>query len=584
MGSKYIKAPSNRKLIEKLRKEGMPSIGEIENLLIYQQSLSQKIRNKSKNNKLANQKGINFTEAMKFIYNFNKKATKSINVYHTLKKDNDKFLASMDKFKHRNKILPSIEQEKVNYIFSNLIKKYEKRGINVTRSFIDSDIYKKNGLLLSNTDIYHFYKFDILDQNEKDKKAEKNMDFLVKIKRQAQRMYNKKLIESKKLEEENEKFIFFNNENKQIVKPIQPPDEKKPEPIRKRQSLFNFVNRVNIIIREIKDEKKEIKKLKKLILEEEKFIQLQKRKMKEQNNMNNNMNNNLNKNNNNSISKNEESSYIRTNKRKKARTINPIFTKNFNSKSTDQIANNNKSNNDGKNKLISEESKILSSTENINKENTTMHTNTKNNLNTLISDSTNLTNNNINEYKNRKLLYKIYNNLSLAKIMRRRLSSIPYLNISNQSNNSESRGSIPSGIAINLRKKRRSSLQIPKNLKRDLTVDETYEKIANLDFISLEKDTDIRREKVNTLLKKYYGRRYQEYNKKNNHIKILNNYERLKNEIINSEKKNTIYAYSAVLPKAMQKRIEYNLEQNEKLKNYGSEYIKSFYEKKLNDE
>ena len=68
-------------------------------------------------------------------------------------------------------------------------------------------------------------------------------------------MYNKKLIESKKLEEENEKFIFFNNENKQIVKPIQPPDEKKPEPIRKRQSLFNFVNRVNIIIREIKEEK-----------------------------------------------------------------------------------------------------------------------------------------------------------------------------------------------------------------------------------------------------------------------------------------------------------------------------------------
>ena len=77
----------------------------------------------------------------------------------------------------------------------------------------------------------------------------------------------------------------------------------------------------------------------------------------------------------------------------------------------------------------------MSSTENINKENTTMHTNTKNNLNTLISDSTNLTNNNINEYKNRKLLYKIYNNLSLAKIMRRRLSSIPYLNISNQDDN-----------------------------------------------------------------------------------------------------------------------------------------------------
>ena len=33
----------------------------------------------------------------------------------------------------------------------------------------------------------------------------------------------------------------------------------------------------------------------------------------------------------------------------------------------------------------------------------------------------------------------------------------------------------------------------------------------------------------------------------------------------------------------MQNKIEHNLEQNEKLKNYGNDFIISFYDKKLND-
>ena len=61
-------------------------------------------------------------------------------------------------------------------------------------------------------------------------------------------------------------------------------------------------------------------------------------------------------------------------------------------------------------------------------------------------------------------------------------------------------------------------------MKRTLTVIDTYEKISHLDFISLEKDSDKKREKVTKLLKKFYGKNYQDFNKKNNHIKILRNY------------------------------------------------------------
>ena len=174
-------------------------------------------------------------------------------------------------------------------------------------------------------------------------------------------------------------------------------------------------------------------------------------------------------------------------------------------------------------------------------------------------------------------MYSIFRQFSLSNIIKKRLSTINILNF----NNSNSTNSTNS-FFINLQKKRRSSVIVP-TMKRTLTVIDTYEKISHLDFISLEKDSDKKREKVTKLLKKFYGKNYQDFNKKNNHIKILRNYKWMKEEIIKSENKNALVKYKNELPELMQNKIEHNLEQNEKLKNYGNDFIISFYDKKLND-
>ena len=137
--------------------------------------------------------------------------------------------------------------------------------------------------------------------------------------------------------------------------------------------------------------------------------------------------------------------------------------------------------------------------------------------------------------------------------------------------------------SLNIHKKRKNSLDIPKNLNRALTVNEAYDKITDLGFISHQKNSEIKREKVKTLLKKYYGKKYQEFNEKNNHIHILHNCEKIKEKIIETEKTSTFVKYKNELPRLLQNKIELYLRLNKKLKNYGKDFIISFYDKKLND-
>ena len=556
-------APSNRTLIDQLKKEGKPLISEIEDALIFKNSnpnvFGQRNINKSNLNLMDKQNRINYTEAMKFINKFNKNMTNSIDSYILKSQENNVFKKSFNRIKKLQQKFPSNETEKINYIFGNLIKKYSQRGLKITKQFFDKDIYKECGLLLMNNDLNKFYKYEsALNRDKPSKKAEKNINFLRKIEKQAQKLYNKKLLERKNLEDEKENIIYFNggdpnnlnnNEQNNNNMPSQP-QEKKLEIKNKRQNLNFFLNRINIIIREIKEEKDEIKKLKKLIIEEEKMISLQKKKFNEENNINL-----------------ENSEFSNKRRDKKTKTINPIMALHFGQK-----------NKNDKKKLVSEESKVFSSTDNVNKENTSQSNIINNQNNNIQSESTNITNNNIKENSNINYLNKIYNHLTLAKIMRKRLSSITLFNRNKNFHKSNS--------LINLKKKRirRVSLEVPKNLKKSLTVSDTYEKISNLDFISYKEDTTKKREKVSKLLKKYYGRRYPEFNMKNNHIKILNNFVKLREEIIKSEKNNDFYIYNNDLPQLMKKNIEINLEQNEKLKNYGSTFIQSFYDKKLKDD
>ena len=556
--------PSNRRIIDTLKKEGKPLINEIEDALIFKNSSQNSFSNSNSNlNLLDNNNRINYTEAMKFIHKFNKNMTNSIDSYNQRSQENNLFKKSFNNIKKIQHKIASTESNKINYIFGNLIKKYSQRGLEISKKLFDKDIYKESGLLLMNNDLNKFYNYEYtMNKNNKNKKAEKNINFLNKIKKQAQKLYNKRLLERKNFEEE-ENIIYFNksNENNEnnanninnnndtnnnnASSQLQ---EKKAEIKNKRQNLNVFINRVNIILREIKEEKDEIKKLKKLILEEEKMISFQKRKYDEENNINL-----------------ENSEFTNQRKNKKTKTINPIMSLHFGQK-----------NKNDKKKLISEESNVFSSTDNANKENTSQ-SNIINNQNKYVqSESTNITNNNIRENNNINYLNKIYNHLTLEKIKKKRLSSIALFN---RKKNFKKSNSI-----INLKKKRRVSLIVPKNLQKSLTVSDTYEKISNLDFISYKKDTNKKREKVSNLLKKYYGRKYKEFNMKNNHILILNNYVRLREEIIKSEKNNDFYIYNNDLPQLMKRNIEINLEQNEKLKNYGNTFIQSFYDKKLKDD
>ena len=557
-------APSYRIIIDRLKKEGMPLINEIEYNLMTNDPNEKTIKKLNKfNNKsseIRNQNRVNYSEAMKFISRFNKNMKINLVSYNKRKKDNIIFAESYNKLKKINeKKLPSIKQDKINYIFGGLMNKYDKKGFQITTKDFNKDIYKENGLLMSNSGLNKFYKYDfITNRNEKNKRVDKNINFLSKINKQTQILYNKILIERKNLEEENEKFIFFNNSNKEQFIPQKQQEENKPEnkpePKGKRQNLFNFMKNINIIIREIKEEKTEIKKLKKLILEEEKKIMIQNRKIREQNKK--------------FINKlKENSSFERNPKGKRTRTINPIMSIHFGKRNKSEIKNDK-----NESELIKEEINKNKKENSLN--NISLQSNNIKNINSTQSESTNLSNNFHLDLQKKRFLHSIYNQFSLSNMMKRRLSTINFLNFNNSN-------STNSGF-FNLRKKRRSSMKVP-IMKRALTVSDTYEKISNLDFISLEKDSEKKREDVTILLKKYYGKNYQDFNKKNNHIKLLRNYERMKEEIIKSENKNTSVKYKNELPILMQNKIEHNLEQNEKLKNYGNDFIISFYDKKLND-
>ena len=318
----------------------------------------------------------------------------------------------------------------------------------------------------------------------------------------------------------------------------------------KRQDAFKFFQKVNFIYKEINDEKKEINHLKKLILQEEKEIIMKKKKYDEENN---NYNNN-------------DNTYFNIKRRSKLRTINPIMPRNF-------ISNNLTNNNILS--QINEENIIEKDKKKLNSEESTDIINIKSNNNSQINltktDSTNISQHNVRD---------IYRFSSVAKIMKRRLSSVTFFNKNfgrNKNNKSKN------NLIINLRKRRRGSALVENNLNNYLTVDETYEKISLLDFISYNENTIKKREKVTNLLKKFYGNKFQKYDKKNNHIKILNNFMKLKDEIIRTENKDATRKYKYDLPKLMQNKMETCKEQNEKLKNVGEIFIRSFYNKKLKD-
>ena len=540
----------NKDIFTKLKNKRMPMISEIKEALKDKDqefiSLSYTNKNKNKNNKIKyKERRILHIEEKKFIDNYNKKLEHNLSNYNRIKKDNMFFKNSFENLKKLRQKTSSNKQEKYNYMLGGLLKKYIEKGLMIPKNSIDKDIFKESSLLTNNNNLDKFYKYDlIINKQDKDKRANKSINFLKKLKTQAYKKYQKTLLKAQKKEEND---IFINVHQRKKFNPLSLIKNKS-------QDLFGFID--NYTSKDdIQKEKREIKKIKNLILEEEKQLYLKRNKLQKINI-------------NDSKNEDENNSFILRINRGKTRTINPIMASKFN-RSENKI-NKNRFNN-----------QIILEYNNLNNKNIIQSKSQLNNINSIHSSSTNSTKININnndiENKEKKLYY-IYNRLSLYDYMDKRQSSINSINKINQLTYSNYLAS-KNYIFINLRKKRKTNLDI--YLNSALSVNDAYDKVANLDFISYKENSEKKRIKVDNLLKKYYGKKYQEYNKKNNHIKILENCQKIKDKIINSELKNTFIKYKKELPKLLQNKIELNLKLNKKLKNYGNKFIFSFYEKKL---
>ena len=535
MNERFIKSePTNKDMIKKFKEEGMPIIGEIQEALNNnnQEFINIEPENENKaSKKLHKQKDgeINFNQEIKFISNFTKKIENYINNYNQIKKDNDYFITAFHNMQKRRNENASNQQKKYNYALGNLLTKYLNKGLVISKDSLDKDVYKESSLLIPKRRLNKFYKYDfIINEKTIDKRINKNINFLKKIKKQTNRKYELTLLKGAKFDEN---YIYANANIHERKKESQPKLVNS-----KSEDLYGYFNKITYSLKDIQNEKREIRKIKNLILEEEKRLFQQRNQNKKIANNNNNITNK---------NKTEDNSLFlnRLNKGKRTRSINPIM-------STSIMENKNK-------KLISEINHL-------------------NNLNSLNSESTNLSIGNKNHDKEKKdiKLFHIYNQLSLLNYIKKRQSSIYFMNKNNPLNYSNS---------LNIHKKRKNSLDIPKNLNRALTINEAYDKITDLGSISHQKNSEIKREKVKNLLKKYYGKKYQEFNEKNNHIHILNNCEKIKEKIIETEKTSTFVKYKNELPRLLQNKIELNLKLNKKLKNYGKDFIISFYDKKLND-
>ena len=535
----------NNDIFKKLEKKGMPIISEVKDALkdkIHEFiSLNYNNKNKNKKNKINfKDREIIHSEEMKFIQNYNKKLESSLSDYNLIKKDNNFFINSFENLKKLNKKTSSNKQEEYNYIYGGLLKKYVEKGLIISKNKIDKDIYKESSLLTTNENLNKFYQLDfIINRKDKEKRTNKNINFLKKIKKQVHRIYKNALIKNEKKEEND---TFMNVHERKKINQMTFIKNKSPN------LILNDIN----YTKDIQNEKNEIKKIKNLILEEEKELFLKRNKTQKINMINNN-------------NKRSNSFILRIDKGK-IRTINPIMTTKYNYNDNPINRNNN----------------IILEYNNMNKN----IIQNKNNINSIQTSSTNLSNANINNNENEtkeKKLYYIYNQLSFYDYIKKRQTSINLSNKNNQINYSNYLSSRDS-IFINLRKKRKTKIDLSNKINNALSMNEAYDKISksNLDFISFKENSEEKRIKVDNLLKKYYGKKYQAYNKKTNHIKIMNNYQKIKEKIIKSEYKNIFIKYKKELPKLLQNKIELNLKLNKKLKNYGNEFIFSFYDKKLN--
>jgi hypothetical protein len=172
---------------------------------------------------------------------------------------------------------------------------------------------------------------------------------------------------------------------------------------------------------------------------------------------------------------------------------------------------------------------------------------------------------------------KINPSILKSGIKSNRKSCLPVINVINLKKN------VPQSNTKN--KNDSKTLINPKEIVKPKPIKEMYEKINKTFFAANKKLKNI--EKVNELLKEFYGDKMKEYNKSNSVdcYDVYNIYHKIKGKIMLYERNNEIYThYKELIPDIMANKISTIKEQDEKLKKYPVNYFKTICKKKFIEE
>ena len=600
---------TNKNLVFKLNQEGKIR-NNIEKILLFKNPKVYKFNPKYERNKSEDNENQIYNETLQLINNYNKKFSKNIKSYKEKKDENGTFIKDYKDYKKINVKIKFIKEiEKKNYMFGHLLNLYEKKHLKIPSKFFESDIYKDSGILFSkNSKIEEYFDQNISD----DKKWKKTIKFLEKISNQAQKVYKSQIISQvgnssaeNDIDDDNDNANDNDNNNDEE-------DLGKPRVKIDKEDLFEFYEKINSFNKEIKNYENDIKNLKKLISIEEKEHYKPNDKLKI-----------MNKTFNNKKIKNKRVSFENEN------STQGTFYNILNLKKKLSNANNNSflnltrytsSTMEPKYTALNTEKKFVKSkTKNFSCKNS------NSNLDLSISNNANLGNNdnNIKNNIDNNSIKKVPTNsnsyisnepenenlrLSLGLLNHRRISNRNIKLIKSKSKSINSNNLIPSILKSGHKNTRKSCLPVinviglkknipqnkaiiknenktfnnPKPIVKPKPIKEIYEKINKSFFAANKKLKNI--EKVNELLKEFYGDKMKEYNKSNSVdcYDVYNIYHKIKGKIMLYERNNEIYThYKELIPDIMANKINTSKEQDEKLKKYPVNYFKTICKKKF---
>ena len=606
---------TNKSLVFKLNQEGKIK-NNIEKILLFKNPKVYKFNPKYERSKSEDNDNQIYNETLQLINNYNKKFSENIKSYKEKKNENVTFIKDYKDYKKTNVKKKFIKEiEKKNYIFGHLLNLYDKKLLNIPTKFFESDIYKDSGILFCKKNKIDEY----FDQNiSDDKKWKKTIKFLEKISDQAQKIYQSQIISQDGNSSAENNFDNGNDKDNDNNSDNNNDEEDylgKPRKKINKEVLFEFYEKINSFNKEIKKYENDIEKLQKLISIEEKEHYKPNDKLKTMNKTF--INKNI---------KNKRVSFENKN------STQGTFYNMLNIKKKLSNANNNSSLNITRYTSSTMEPKIttLNTEKKFVKSKTKIfsYKNSNSNLDLSISNNANLgsNDNNIKNNIDNNSIKKVPTNsnsyisnepenenlrLSLGLLNHRRISNRNIKLIKSKSKSINPINIVPSILKSGYKNKRKSCLPVinviglkknvpqnntiiknanktlnnPKTIVKPKPIKEIYEKINKTFFAANKKLKNI--EKLNELLKEFYGDKMKEYNKSNSVdcYDVYNIYHKIKGKIMLYERNNEIYNhYKELIPDIMANKISTIKEQDEKLKKYPVNYFKTICKKKFIEE